>query len=274
VEKDLDVRLDLETPEQVVVSLPLAGVGSRMAAYGLDLVVRLALSLFVVIPAVFVAHNFPGLGGYVIAGAILGCLLLHFFYYVYFEVLHRGQTPGKRRLGLRTVKLNGTPVDFLSSVLRNVLRVVDWLPAGYGLGIAVMFFAAKEQRIGDVTAGTVVVREKRSDALSVAGLDPDQYEQVCRDLGIAEPGRIRVNLAEAEADVLARYLARLPGLNADRAQSLGERIASGVRERVADPDGTLLAHLDDPDRREGALRIVLQRHLLTRQGAGEGGTAT
>ena len=261
---DLDAHLELETPEQVVVSLPLAGVGSRMAAYGLDLLVRLALSMFVVIPAIFIGRNLPGLGEYVIAGAILACLVLHFGYYVYFETVHRGQTPGKRKLGLRTVKVNGAPVDFVSSVLRNLLRTVDWLPGGYGVGVLVMFLASKEQRLGDITAGTVVVRERRSDETPEAqGLDAERYEAVVRELGIGEPGRIEVSLTQEEAELLSRYLSRLSLVNPDDGQALADHICAGLRGRLTDPEGALLASLDDPACREAALRFVLQRHLLT-----------
>jgi uncharacterized RDD family membrane protein YckC len=249
-----------------MISLPLAGVGSRMAAYGLDLVVRLVLSVLVVIPTIFAARNFPGLGGYFAAGALVACFILHFCYYVYFETLRGGQTPGKRRLGIRVVKLNGAPVDFLGSVLRNVMRIVDWLPAGYGLGVATIFLAAKEQRLGDITAGTVVVRDRRREELIEAqGLTPEHYEHVCRELGVGEPARIQVNLTDEEAEFVAAYLSRLPTLNPDREQALGERVAAGVHAKTVDPDGVLSLHLSDPARREAALRLALQRHLLAEQ---------
>jgi len=262
---DLDRKVDLETPEQVTISLPLAGVGSRMAAYGLDLVIRLALSLLIAIPAIFVVVNFPGLGSHALGGAVIGYFCLHFGYYVYFEVVHRGQTPGKRRMGLRTVKLSGAPVDFAASALRNILRVVDWLPGFYGIGVVCMFSTTLEQRLGDLTAGTVVVREKLIGSALDQPVEPgDDYAETCRQLQLVHPDRIQPNLGKDEAQALARLLGRLPGVDADAGQRLMERLVHRLRGKVADPDGVLLHCFDRQDTRELALRFLLQRTVRAR----------
>jgi len=256
---DLDARLTLETPEQVMLSLPLAGVGSRMAAYGLDLLIRLALSLLVAVPAVFVIATYRRLGGYALAGALIGYFAVHFGYYVYFEVAHRGQTPGKRRMGLRAVKLNGTPVDLPASLLRNVLRVLDWLPGFYGLGVVAMFCSALEQRVGDVIAGTVVVREAPEAAPAQSVPAREDYERICRDLQLAHPERIRPSLSPREAEALSRLLARLPGLHPDAAQRLTERLVERLRGKVVDPDHAFDSWFEDPRRWELLLRFMLGR---------------
>ncbi len=275
VRADLDARLELETPEQVVVSLPLAGVGSRMGAYGIDLTIRFALWLLIVVPAIFVWVNYPGLGGYAAAIAIIGHQALQFGYYIYFELAHRGQTPGKRRLGLRTVRQNGGPVDFLASVLRNLLRIVDWLPCFYGLGVAVMFCSSSEQRLGDVTAGTVVVREKRPEARA-RGLDLSSadYERVCHELQLLHPERIRVGLTKQEAELVARFLSRLPVLDPAKAANLSGRIRARLRNRVVDPEGALQSHFSHPGIQEALLRMLLESHLREQQGPGVDSEAT
>ena len=267
----LDARLEVETPEHVVVSMPLAGVGSRMAAYGLDLIVRLALSLLLAVPAIFVAVNFPGLGGYAFLVMLGGLFLLHFAYYVFFETVRHGQTPGKRRLGLRTVKVNGAPVDFIASVLRNVLRLVDWMPGFYGLGVAAMFLSSSEQRLGDIAAGTVVVRERRdADEDEGTWLDPVALQRVCGQLGILEPERIEPNLMAEESEIILRLLGRRPLIDPEKAAALEDRLIKRLRDRVVDPQAVLQDHYDDPSSRSAVLEFLLRRHLL-RQGPSTGG---
>jgi RDD family len=77
-------------------------------------------------------------------------------------VLASGRTPGKRWNGLRVVRMGGEPIGFLASAIRNVLRVVDWLPFGYLVGVAAVLVTARNQRVGDVVAGTLVIRERRA----------------------------------------------------------------------------------------------------------------
>jgi len=267
--KDLDARLELETPEQVVLSLPLGGVGSRMAAYALDLLVRLGLSLLLVVPTVFVVWNWPGMGIQAVAGALVALFLLHFGYYVYHDVAHRGQTPGRRRMGLRVIKVNGAPVDFLSSVIRNLLRALDWAPGFYGLGVAAMFVSAREQRLGDIAAGTVVICEKGAGgAATTAAATAAQYEETCREMGIVHPDRIRPNLSPDEADALARLLAGAPFLAEEKAGEIVRRLAERLRLKVADPEGELAPYLAERAGWVQALRFLLARHLAEQQRAG------
>src|SRR5947209_19253285 len=81
------------------------------------------------------------------------------FYDIFFEGFQSGRTPGKRLNGLRVVRVEGHPVNFLTSAVRNVIRPVDFLPTAYLLGAVVILATRKNQRIGDVIAGTLVVRE-------------------------------------------------------------------------------------------------------------------
>ncbi len=92
---------------------------------------------------------------------IIGVFFVQFGYDVLFETLASGRTPGKRWTGLRVVKKGGTPVGFVASALRNILRIVDSLPGFYLVGILSVLFTANNQRLGDLAAGTLVVRERR-----------------------------------------------------------------------------------------------------------------
>jgi uncharacterized RDD family membrane protein YckC len=156
----VDTQAHIETPENVRLSFRLAGPGTRLGAYLLDLLLRvvifwgLAMAVGVVSPVLNVA-------GAPIGVLLLGLFLLEWGYTFLFEAWWNGQTPGKRALGLRVVKEGGYAIGFYDALLRNLLRVADALPLFYGVGLVVMLGSSRFQRIGDLLAGTIVVREKR-----------------------------------------------------------------------------------------------------------------
>ena len=145
----LDTLAVVEAPEGVELSLRVAGISARALAFGIDLLVRLAL--------------YSGLSWLALFGDVGQALLLlaifaiEWFFPVLFEVFWKGQTPGKRVLGLAVVRDDGTPVGWSASVLRNFLRVVDFLPGIYGTAVLSALLSSDCKRIGDVVAGTVVV---------------------------------------------------------------------------------------------------------------------
>src|SRR5690606_7330784 len=97
---------------------------------------------------------------------LLGILVLFYGYFLLFEALDHGRTPGKRLVGLRVISDDGRPMAVQQAVVRNLVRVVDSLPGGYGIGIVAALLSPRAQRLGDMAAGTVVVREAR---VSVTG---------------------------------------------------------------------------------------------------------
>src|SRR4029079_4673215 len=105
------------------------------------------------------------------AGSLLAALgsLLAFAilwgYYIAFELLWNGQSPGKRAIGLRVVREGGRPITFVGSAVRNLIRIVDFLPALYGIGVVVMFVDRRSRRLGDLAGGTLVVKERRGVTL-------------------------------------------------------------------------------------------------------------
>ena len=99
-------------------------------------------------------------GAAIFSSAVFGVI---FFYHVLFEVLGSGRTLGKRWTGLRVVRSGGRPVTLTRSALRNVLRVIDILPGFYAIGMTVIFITRLNQRIGDLAAGTHVVRDRHGD---------------------------------------------------------------------------------------------------------------
>jgi uncharacterized RDD family membrane protein YckC len=156
-------RMTIETPEGVSVTVPLAGVGSRFVAAAIDFAIQLTLVICAAV--VFLAFGVGGgAGGGLFA---LSVFLVFFVYDVAFEVLSGGRTPGKRWTGLRVVRSGGEPVGFVTSAIRNLLRPVDFLPSAYLVGIASILATKRNQRLGDLAAGTVVARAPRRGARPV-----------------------------------------------------------------------------------------------------------
>jgi uncharacterized RDD family membrane protein YckC len=151
----LDDRVVIATPEGVTLELVLAGLGSRFVARLLDTLIQ-AATIFAL--ALGVALTSPP--GVVRAVVIVVIALILFAYDIPFEVLNGGRTVGKVAAGIRVVGTDGEPVDFLASVTRTILRIVDFLPVFYVTGVATIVATDRDQRLGDLAAGTVVVRDK------------------------------------------------------------------------------------------------------------------
>ena len=146
-------RLTITTPEGVELELQLAGLGSRFIAQALDLLIKLTA-----IVLISVALSVAGLTG--VAIIIPSILLILYAYDVVFETFANGRTPGKRVAKLRVVRVGGEPVDFMSSAIRNVLRLVDGIPTSYIPGIISILSTRRNQRLGDLAAGTIVIHEE------------------------------------------------------------------------------------------------------------------
>jgi uncharacterized RDD family membrane protein YckC len=151
----LDERVTVATPEGITLDLVLAGLGSRFMARLLDTLIQLAI-LFALSFGVLASSP----SGWIRGGVAVVAFLVIFAYDVPFEVLNQGKTPGKAAAGIRVVGLNGEPVRFVSSAIRNILRIVDFLPAFYLVGSASIVSTSRSQRLGDLAAGTQVMRER------------------------------------------------------------------------------------------------------------------
>ncbi|HXE72132.1 MAG TPA: RDD family protein [Candidatus Nitrosotenuis sp.] len=163
----MPARVVILTPENVRLEYPLAGLGSRFLAMMLDF--SLQFLLFVLLlagslgAAVVLGMTLEGASPWVYAAFALGAFAISQGYFVLFEWLWNGQTPGKRLAGLRVMLEGGHPVDFRTSLIRNVMRLVDFLPGAYATGALFIFFHRRCQRVGDLAAGTLVVREPRNE---------------------------------------------------------------------------------------------------------------
>jgi uncharacterized RDD family membrane protein YckC len=146
-------RVDISTPEGVELEVELGGLGSRFLAESIDYVLKAVLvgALAIVLFAIG--------GGVATAVLLVLVFLIWFGYDVLFEVLAGGRTPGKRACGLRVVRSGGQPVGFLASSVRNLLRIVDGPLTSYLAGIVSIVVSERNQRLGDMAADTLVVRE-------------------------------------------------------------------------------------------------------------------
>ena len=145
------------TPEGIEIEILVAGPVSRALAWMLDTLIRSAVYMLLLIPTAFL-----GKMGFGILFILI--FFVEWFYPVYFEVLKNGATPGKKSLGLRVVQDDAAPVGWSASIVRNLLRVVDFLPFLYGFGLVSMLLNKDFKRLGDIVAGTVVIyAEKQAE---------------------------------------------------------------------------------------------------------------
>ncbi len=186
----LDTVRSVETPEGIELELRIAGPVSRATAWALDFAIRLVA--YIVIFYVFGVFGWMGVGF-----VFIFSFLVEWFYPVVFEVM-QGATPGKYAIGLAVVHDNGTPVGWSASMLRNLLRVVDFLPFFYGFGLACVLINRDFKRLGDLAAGTVVVyRPRRS--MQAKAIPPAPACPLPRNLSL-EHQRSIVEFAERAAD--------------------------------------------------------------------------
>ncbi len=175
--KELETRHHVETPESVAFAYTVVGIGNRSLAALLDAAILAVLNVLLVI---LMAGLFSYLEGPLdtlrrtewmqdqadlVAGLILALVIFLYFllnmgYFILFEILWNGQTPGKRWAGIRVIRQGGRPVDFLSVAVRNLVRVVDFFPFGYLVGLVVMLVDSQARRLGDLAAGTLVVKDQ------------------------------------------------------------------------------------------------------------------
>ncbi|MES2886532.1 MAG: RDD family protein [Pseudomonadota bacterium] len=149
----LDTRYTAETPEGIALSLRPAGITARFGAYLLDLLIRLGILMLIGIVAAFMGGMGAGLWA-------VTYFLLEWFYPVFFELMPRHATPGKRSMNLTVVMDSGLPITPAASLLRNLLRAADFLPAAYGLAWLSMLCRSDFKRLGDLAAGTLVVYDR------------------------------------------------------------------------------------------------------------------
>jgi len=222
--------VDIETPELVTFSYTIAGVGSRVAAAVIDYLLCLLLFIALLVGLAFLgANRLISFGGtsseaWALAIVVLGQFFILWGYYVLWEGLADGQTPGKRYMRLRVVSDGGYSVSFAGSAIRNLVRIVDMQPVfTYGVGIGSILLTKQGKRLGDLAAGTLVVREQLVREAGSGRREAVELRGTATAQPVAAAAR-HARLKDDEFAVLERFIERRESLDAARRAVLATRL--------------------------------------------------
>jgi uncharacterized RDD family membrane protein YckC len=228
--------LNIETPENVVFGFEIAGIGSRFLAALVDTSIIVLIQGIIVIGVTFLTNVLYGSTDWAAGDsavwmfALIGLLLFAIFwgYYIFFEMLSNGQSPGKRIVGLRVLRSNGTPISLSESVIRNLVRLIDFMPVLYGIGVVTMFIDQRSRRLGDLAAGTLVIHELKS--ISLANIGSSQ-PLMLHTLATNEPINLPIDrLTAGELNMADEFLRRRQKLYNRSALALS--IAASLSRRL------------------------------------------
>jgi uncharacterized RDD family membrane protein YckC len=221
-------KLTIDTPEQIALEFQLAGAGSRFVAIAIDSLIQSAI--FTVLFLIATGAGWLGTRGMQsFATWVLAALAIAAFV-ISFEALWAGQTPGKRVAGIRVITLTGQPITAFDALVRNLLRIVDWLPLLYAVGLISMFFTSRHQRLGDIVAGTVVVHEQVASQATIPPPRPTATRLRARRLSVDE------------LEVIQTFLSRRHDLPYDMRLRAARQLAERIRTTL---DLTQSSHPDD-----------------------------
>ncbi|MGB8029954.1 MAG: RDD family protein [Terracidiphilus sp.] len=246
-------QLNIDTPELVAIELPLAGIGSRFIAILVDYLIWgfvflvLGLLAAIIIPAL---HFFGGVSAnWAIGIAVLIVFLLQWGYFALFEAFGNGRTPGKRVAHIRVIHQSGRGINFVEALARNLVRFVDALPSFYAVGVVVIFLSRRNQRLGDMVAGTLVVRDREVDSphwaessgrtITAPTLATDSLITASRSaqagpwggpphLRVVLPAPALAKLSAADLEVLEGFFSRRLDMDLTTRAALAGRIASAL----------------------------------------------
>jgi uncharacterized RDD family membrane protein YckC len=229
--------LVIETPERVPLHFALASIGNRFLACAVDHAIQVLAIALMIVAFTIVANNvtfgdrLAEAPKWVYAVGVVIVFVIFSGYFAFFEWLWSGQTPGKRWLKLRVIREDGRPITFFEAVVRNLVRILDMQPAPlfpfYSVGFISIFASSKDQRVGDMVAGTVVVREREAEAPAFAQV----FASAISDPALRrsfKPVAFTANvngLTESEIEVVETFLRRRWDLNDVPRQWMAWRVA-------------------------------------------------
>jgi len=224
---DASDKLTIDTPEQTALEYPIAGLGSRFLALLADTAIQIVLAFFVLIVGGLIGVGLATVGGlgaqWVVAIVVILLFLLNSGYFALFEIFWNGQTPGKRYAQVRVIKDDGRPIGAYEAIVRNALRLVDMLPAMYGIGLISIFMSRKSKRLGDFVAGTVVVHEK-----TLEGIRP--YVETKTDETLPPIDTAKVTLEEVR--LIETFLNRRDSLGPAVRSTMATQIANRLADKM------------------------------------------
>lgn len=239
--------LVISTPERVAFQYPIAGIGSRFLAQAIDLIVFGLLALVIGIAAAAFGAVFHNSQLALLLWLLLSFCLI-FGYFLVSEALFGGQTLGKRMLRLRVVQDRGEPIGFSQAAVRNLIRIVDFLPFFYGIGLVALFINGRGKRLGDLAAGTLVVRERERinlyDLAATAQPEPEAAPAAAPSIWStpvapsgtppsAQPAASpRPHLEPALRRLVVAYAGRRAGLSLERREALARSAEAALRRAL------------------------------------------
>lgn len=250
-------QLTIETPEQVDLQMQLSGIGSRLLAVFADSLLQIAVALVLFLLAALLFTAIPSLGQgthafdwsgaakkWVLAGIILVQFVLLWGYFTLFEAFWNGQTPGKRLLKIRVLGDSGRPITLFESMARNLLRIIDFLPSLYLMGVVTMLLNRQGKRLGDLLAGTLVVHagnllpephrtNTSRTLLPDAPAFPGAVSMQPLPGSHAIPHNAIARLGPADAHVLETFFARNLDLSLEVRHRMALRIAQQMTAKMA-----------------------------------------
>jgi len=210
-------RVTIETPEGVPVDLLLAGYGSRFSSQLIDGAIKLG-----VMGALWAALGLAGAFGE--ATAILVIFVVYVGYDIVFETLADGRTPGKRWSGMRVVREGGEPITFTPSAIRNIVRLIDGIGTSYAAGTISILVSKRNQRLGDMAANTLVVREASATATATTARTAGTTAGDAWDV---------TGISAQELATVRSFLERRYQLEGGPRSQLARQLADGLRAKVA-----------------------------------------
>lgn len=206
-------RLQILTPEKVLVDFELAGLGSRFISFFIDMLIQMGIIAMIVIVLItgsvmeyfdmkVFQLDLSKINSYIIAGMLIMVFLVFFGYFIFFEMLMDGGSPGKKAMNIKVIRATGTALSFEASVLRNIMRIADFLPVFYLLGVVLIGVTDRYQRLGDMAANCVVVRVNKIKKPIVL---PDMATEI--DMTNADEYQ-RFKVEQQEYSFLKEYLKR------------------------------------------------------------------
>ncbi|MFT4112177.1 RDD family protein [Silvibacterium sp.] len=267
--------LTIDTPEQVSLRFPVAGVGSRFLALFADCVIQAVAYLLLFLVLVLIASAAPKTSAaqvshnaekWTIAFLIVVHFLMYWGYFALFESFWNGQTPGKRLFKLRVIQDSGRQITFFESLARNLIRIVDLLPGMYLVGVISMISNRQHKRLGDLAAGTLVVHERRTEEPLWGGTGSRTLTAALFTPPVETPNFAAPGLAATDTDfpadavarlspddlmVMERFFARILDMDLETRANLADRLARQMTAKM----GVTLAPDAKPERTlEGLVR--------------------
>jgi uncharacterized RDD family membrane protein YckC len=237
-------QLNIDTPELVSIEMPLAGVGSRFIAILVDYLILIPGSLLLDKLFSIIAD---AVGAFSTTSAqwafglyTLLTFIIQWGYFTLFEAFWNGRTPGKRVARIRVIQRSGRAIGLFESLARNLVRVVDQFPFIYAVGVITMFVTKQHQRLGDLAAGTLVVRDREIEAplwgdsgsrtFTAQAFAPSAPAPEPHSL-VTLPATGIAKLAPADLEVLEGFFARRLDMSMETREAIARRIASAIQAK-------------------------------------------